>query len=132
MAEMLRGSRLTALRRLKVSRQEMPASTKMRAFELSTTAVFPRLPLASTETQTPMFRSIHSLTVEAGVTFGLSRYFRAKFGELVPSVDEKARPRPGVRARPHKRQPCPWLEKALIPISGHGLTADSARDTPPA
>jgi len=40
--------------RLKVSRQEIPASTRMRVEELSTMAEFPRLPLASTETETPM------------------------------------------------------------------------------
>jgi hypothetical protein len=37
---------------LNVSRQEIPASTRMQAHELSTSAVFPRLPLASTETET--------------------------------------------------------------------------------
>jgi len=40
----------------------------MRALELSTIALFPRLPLASTETETAMLRSIHLYTVETGVT----------------------------------------------------------------
>src|SRR5436309_1594585 len=68
MAEISRGSRPNDFTRLKVSRQEMPASTSKRAHELSTMAVFPRLPLASTETEIPMLRSIHSLAVELGVT----------------------------------------------------------------
>jgi hypothetical protein len=40
--------------RLTVSRQEIPASTRIFARELATMALFPRLPLASTETETPM------------------------------------------------------------------------------
>src|SRR5581483_2046899 len=76
MAETSRGSRPIDFKRLKVSRQEMPASTRMRAFELSTIAVFPRLPLASTETETPMLRSIPLTSVETGVTSWLSHYLR--------------------------------------------------------
>src|SRR5262249_12529478 len=49
-----RGSRPIDFSRLKISRQEIPASTRIRALELSTRAAFPRLPLASTETETPM------------------------------------------------------------------------------
>jgi hypothetical protein len=48
--------------RLKVSRQEMPASTRMRVDELCTIVLFPRLPLASTETDTPM-RAAYSLAL---------------------------------------------------------------------
>src|SRR5215469_17529345 len=73
---MLRGSSPTDFMRLKVSRQEIPASTRMRALELSTTAVLPRLPLASTDIDTPIFGRIHSLTVELGVTFRLSAELR--------------------------------------------------------
>ena len=40
--------------RLTVSRQEIPASTRIFVRELETMALFPRLPLASTETETPM------------------------------------------------------------------------------
>src|SRR6185312_16775132 len=80
-AEISRGLRPTDFSRLKVSRQEIPASTRMQAFELSTSEVFPRLPLASTETETLMLRSIHSSTVETGVTSWLSRYLRAKFSQ---------------------------------------------------
>src|SRR6185312_5494008 len=48
------GSSPTAFKRLKVSRQEIPASTKTRVRELHTSAVLPRLPLASTVRETPM------------------------------------------------------------------------------
>jgi hypothetical protein len=40
--------------RFTVSRQEIPASTKTFVRELETMVLFPRLPLASTETETPM------------------------------------------------------------------------------
>ena len=40
--------------RLKVSRQEMPASTRIFVQALATTAQFPRLPEASIVTLTPM------------------------------------------------------------------------------
>jgi len=61
--------------RLKVSRQEMPASTRMRVLELHTMAQFPRLPEASTETETPMRGSIPFTAVETGVTLWLSETF---------------------------------------------------------
>jgi hypothetical protein len=48
--------------RLKVSRQEIPASTRIRVDELCTTVLFPRLPLASTETDTAM-GAAYSLTL---------------------------------------------------------------------
>src|SRR5437667_9432802 len=54
MAESWCGSSPTAFKRLKVSRQEIPASTKTRVRELHTSAVLPRLPLASTVRETPM------------------------------------------------------------------------------
>src|SRR5262249_38189558 len=72
MAEISRGSRPSDFSLLNVSRHESPASTKMRALELSTIAVFPRLPLASTETETAMFGSIPLTSVETGVTVWLS------------------------------------------------------------
>src|SRR5271163_1740544 len=40
--------------RLKVSRPEKPASTRMRVLLVATRAQFPRLPLASTDTDTPI------------------------------------------------------------------------------
>jgi hypothetical protein len=48
--------------RLKVSRQEIPASTRIRVDELCTIVLFPRLPLASTETDTAM-REAYSLAL---------------------------------------------------------------------
>src|SRR5438067_13937820 len=58
--------------RLKVSRHEMPASTRILVVALCTMAQFPRLPLASTETVTPMGGSLPLIAVETGVPFGLS------------------------------------------------------------
>jgi hypothetical protein len=40
--------------RLTVSRQEIPASTRILVREVETIVLFPRLPLASTETETPI------------------------------------------------------------------------------
>jgi hypothetical protein len=40
--------------RFTVSRQEMPASTRIFVPELETIVLFPRLPLASTDTETAM------------------------------------------------------------------------------
>ena len=51
------GSSPSARRRLKVSLQEMPASTRILVRDVCTTAVLPRLPLASTDTETAMMRS---------------------------------------------------------------------------
>src|SRR5437764_4340399 len=78
MAEISRGSRPSDLRRLKVSRQEIPASTRIRALELSTIAQFPPLPLASIETQTPMSLEHTFNCCESGSNFLVKRYFRAK------------------------------------------------------
>ena len=55
--------------RLNVSRQEIPASTRILVRELATMAQLPRLPLASIETLTPMLASIRAETVESIVTF---------------------------------------------------------------
>src|SRR6185437_85547 len=74
MAESLCGSSPSDFIRLKVSRQEMPASTRMRVFALATTAQLPRLPLANTETETPIPGSIPFSVVEAKVTFRLSLF----------------------------------------------------------
>jgi hypothetical protein len=40
--------------RLTVSRQEIPASTRILVRALETIVLFPRLPLANTETETPI------------------------------------------------------------------------------
>src|SRR5580700_5550233 len=58
--------------RLNVSRQEMPASTKILVRVLATNAQFPRLPLASIEIVTHMLRRIRASPVDWGVTFWLS------------------------------------------------------------
>jgi hypothetical protein len=46
--------------RLNVSRQEMPASTRILVRVLATNAQFPRLPLASIDTVTPMHEAYAS------------------------------------------------------------------------
>src|SRR3954447_6191460 len=58
--------------RLKVSRQEMPASTRIFVLALATIAQLPRLPEASIETLTPMPASILAIPVDSGVTFWLA------------------------------------------------------------
>src|SRR6266536_561888 len=102
MAEISRGSRPSDFSLLNVSRQEIPASTRMRAFELSTMAVFPRLPLASTEMRTPMPRSIPLLDVEVGVTVWLSGILgpiARPFMGAEQFVNRLARHRPCIRTR---------------------------------
>src|SRR5262249_1025041 len=74
-AERARGSSPACFSRLKVSRQEMPVSTRTRVRVVATRAQFPRLPLASTETVTPMPVSIPSYIVEAIVTIRLAATF---------------------------------------------------------
>ncbi len=44
----------SARNRLQVSRPDSPASTRIRVALVATSAQFPRLPLASTDTETPM------------------------------------------------------------------------------
>src|ERR1700722_6550764 len=58
-----------ARKRLKVSRPERPASTRMRVELVATTAEFPRLPLASTETETHIPVSLPWGAVETGTDF---------------------------------------------------------------
>jgi hypothetical protein len=72
MAERDWGSSLNDFMRLKVSRQEMPASTRIFVLELETSAQFPRLPEASMETLTPMLASILAIPVNSVVTFWLA------------------------------------------------------------
>src|SRR3954470_1798865 len=55
--------------RLKVSRHEIPASTRILVEALATSAQLPRLPEASMETLTPMAASIPLVPVESRVTF---------------------------------------------------------------
>src|ERR671936_2203870 len=61
------GSSPTAFMRRKVSRQEMPASTRMRVRELATTALLPLLPLARTVRRTAIAESILAMAVDEGV-----------------------------------------------------------------
>ena len=89
MAEISRGSRPSDLRRLKVSRQEIPASTRIRALELSTIAQFPRLPLASIETQTTMSLEHTFNYCESGSNFLVKRYFRAQKRSLLPLMPKQ-------------------------------------------
>ena len=51
------GSSPSDFMRLNVSRQEMPASTSILVRALATNAQFPRLPLASIETVTPLYEA---------------------------------------------------------------------------
>src|SRR5271163_3951601 len=54
MAEISSARSPSAFSRLKVSRPDRPASTRMRVVLVATSAQFPRLPLASTDTDTAM------------------------------------------------------------------------------
>ena len=66
-----------AFMRLKVSRQEIPASTRRVVEALRMMALFPRLPEASTETETPMaFEHTRSRSGN-GSNFSVIRYLRA-------------------------------------------------------
>src|SRR5271168_1886499 len=69
MAESEWGSSPAAFMRLKVSRHEMPASTRMRVRVLCTMAQLPRLPLASTESDMPMSSEHTRMTCGNGSDF---------------------------------------------------------------
>src|SRR5690348_12825989 len=73
MAEMWSGDSPSARTRLKVSRQEMPASTRMRVVLLATTAQLPRLPLASKVTETPIWGAAYIEWLWIGSIFWVSR-----------------------------------------------------------
>src|SRR5271165_5214173 len=64
MAEIWSGRSPSARSRLNVSRPEMPASTRIRVVLLATRAQFPRLPLASRETDTAICLSLSRSPVE--------------------------------------------------------------------
>jgi hypothetical protein len=73
----MRGSSPAAFMRLKVSRQDIPASTRMVVVALRMMALFPRLPEASTETETPMtFEHTRSCSGN-GSNFSVIRYLSA-------------------------------------------------------
>jgi hypothetical protein len=63
--------------RLKVSRQEIPASTSRVVEALRMMALFPRLPEASTETETPMDIEHTRSRSGNGSNFSVIRYLRA-------------------------------------------------------
>src|SRR3984957_1524630 len=73
MAERGGGSSPRVFIRLNVSRHEIPASTRIFVQALATTAQFPRLPLASIETQTPM-HAAYAPSLWIGSNFLVSRY----------------------------------------------------------
>src|SRR5215469_18473837 len=72
MADSECGSSPTDFIRLKTSRHEMPASTRIFVLALATIAQLPRLPDASIETVTPMPASILVNPVDTIVTFWLA------------------------------------------------------------
>src|SRR5215467_6791668 len=85
-ADRRRGSSPSAFMRRKVSRQEMPASTKIRVVDVCTRAQFPRLPLASTETDT-LIRSEDTLEpCGSGSNSLISRDLRVDGGHLSPTI----------------------------------------------
>src|ERR1700758_2515181 len=69
-AESVCGSSPSDFIRLKVSRQEMPASTRIFVQALATIAQLPRLPLASIETHTPMLAAYASALWIRELLFG--------------------------------------------------------------
>src|SRR5579884_1941429 len=99
------GSLPWAFNRLKVSRQEMPASTRIRVDELSTMAALPRLPLANTDRDTPM-RAAYLLTLWKRDNFLDSRYFGAGKQDHQPNKSECSR-----RISGSLRNASRWLPK---------------------
>src|ERR1035437_816081 len=92
-AESVCGSSPSVFIRLKVSRQEMPASTRILVQALATTAQFPRLPLASIETHTPM-TAAYAPALWIGSNFLVSRYLRAlHVATAASAVQARAKPR---------------------------------------
>src|SRR5579872_1577064 len=79
------GSSPIAFIRLNVSRQEIPASTRIRVEELCTIVAFPRLPLASTDNETPM-REAYSPPLWKRDNFLDIRYLRLQARACVPSL----------------------------------------------
>src|SRR6516162_8492639 len=76
-AESARGSSPSAFMRLKVSRPEIPASTRILVLDVCTTALLPRLPLASTETDTAICSQHTCWCCESGSNFLVSGDFSA-------------------------------------------------------
>src|ERR1700693_6567775 len=87
MAESDRGSSPRTFNRLKVSRQEIPASTRIFVFEVCTTALLSRLPLASTDTDTPICSQDTRYPCGIGSNFLVSRNLSAHRGFQSESLE---------------------------------------------
>src|SRR4051812_12582380 len=113
MAERVCGSSPPAFMRLKVSRQEIPASTRMVVEALRTIALFPRLPEASTETETPMaFEHTRSRSGN-GSTFLDVRYLRAHVPKKISARCRQCnRFRPASCPELRHLPPLPWCAPA--------------------
>src|SRR5882672_8916651 len=98
-AESERGSSPSAFMRRKVSRHEIPTSTRMRVVDVCTKAQFPRLPLASIVTDT-LIRSQDTLeTCGCGSNFLVSRDLRVRPSLVAQDVaDRLVQERTPVRA----------------------------------
>src|SRR5277367_1516753 len=109
MASRVRGSSPAACMRLKSSRHETPASTRMRVRVLETTVLLPREPLASTVIRTMKMR-IRPMRVEdeAETRAGVSIQLRV-FHSRTPAVEPFRSAGAAVaKARSHDGQPdCP-------------------------
>src|SRR5579864_3244620 len=89
--------------RLNVSRQEMPASTRILVQALATIAQFPRLPLASIETHTLMLAAYaHALWI--GSNFLIICCLSADFGRQTSDLGRHV-PRSEVRGPVTSTQP---------------------------
>src|SRR5271155_5051631 len=113
MASRVRGSSPAACMRLKSSRQETPASTRIRVRVLETTVLLPREPLASTVIRTMKMRIRLMCVEERGRNQG-------------GSIDSATRD-PFVNARPVSFRPgCCLAVIAAIGIRDHGQYSDVA------
>src|SRR5215471_14866348 len=79
------GSSASTLIRLKVSRQEIPASTRIFVVDVCTSALFPRLPLASNDTDTLILLQHNRSLCGRASTFLVSRDLRAC--RKLPGID---------------------------------------------
>src|SRR5436853_1367356 len=99
MADISSGRSPNARRRLRVSRQERPASTRIRVVLLAISAQFALLPLASNETETAMAASLSLTVVERGVSFQLSVLRRARLFVGQKVVDHATSHGAAIRSR---------------------------------
>ena len=99
--------------RLKVSRHEIPASTRILVEALATSAQLPRLPEASMETLTPMAASIPLVPVESRVTFVASQNTSGR--PLLPPKWTCSKPR-AERTSGSNPQPCGYGRMPLANV----------------